>query len=133
MDHEAFSKETINSLRESPYVEGITSMSIRFTHEFKIMASQAISLNMSNRQKNDKIKGLLKGIGIDPQLLPPNQISTIRQLATNLIKDAYQMRKEEMQNTESRRIKRLEHEVTYLKQEQEFIKKILSAAVKNDN
>lgn len=132
MRYKGFPEETKNLLQENPYVERVTESSLRFTPEFKIMASQSITLNMTDRQKNEKIRALLESVGINPQLLSHNQISSIRIVAVKLIKDAYEFQKEEALLKETRRIKRLEHEVTYLKQEQEFIKKILSAANKDD-
>lgn len=135
MQQSHFSKEVIEQLRSNPHVERVTDKTIFFTQEFKTLAAQSILFSKSLRETNDDISHLLVKIGIDPKLLGPGRIGSIRIIAKKIISEASEPETNKLparNSNDARKIKCLEHEVAYLKQEQEFIKKILAESSKND-
>ena len=124
-----FTWEQIETLRQSPYVRKVGAVIISFTGEFK---RQFWEMYTKENLMPREILGLL---GIDAEILGA---ARIRSIAYNL-KQEYAAfgefsnvrRNARSKQTEklppAQEINRLRTEVEYLRQEQEFIKKIISA------
>ena len=123
--------EEIAELRRSPYVASINGKQICFTPEFKRMAYDQITSGKTMRE-------VFEEHGIDPEILGDSRIwgfaDKLRAKADreegfadlrgqNMRKAA----KETKEQTLTARIKQLEHELAYTRQEVEFLKKIHTA------
>ena len=127
--------EAIEALKKSRYVANVSEKAVRFTEEFKE--------NFGERyRKGIAAPRILEQLGIDPEWLGESRVAGIRQ---HIKKQARQLEgfKDQRLNQpgrapevisenilyECKRLRRLEHEIAYMHQELEFIKKILLAGV----
>ena len=136
MTRQKFTPEQQNKLRENPYIYSVTNTRITLTKEFKELFWAAF-------QGGDDPRSILLNYGFDIDLLGD---SRIRSIATHLREEymaygefhqGYQKCKQPSSNVLSEeasdtlssdraQLKKLQHEVDYLKQEIEFLKKISS-------
>lgn len=124
-----FTKEQIEILRGNPYVRNVCDCSVSFTSEFK---KEFMRLY---REELMAPFDILSQMGIDYYILGSSRVQGI----TNNLKKEYkrqgfvtETRKNKSQETfrelpPDQEIKRLRMEVEYLRQEQEFLKKIIIA------
>ncbi len=121
-----FTEDQIKELQENPYIEKITTKSIKYSREFK----EEFWFHYSNGELPSSI---LLSFGIDPKVLGVKRISNIVQRikmeATRLegfedtrINNTGRPKTKDM--TDEEKIKYLEHKIAYQKQEIEFLKKI---------
>ena len=125
-----FTKEQIAHLRENQYVKSISGSTIHFTVEFKKYFYQKYHTGMTAKQ-------VFTECGIDPDVLGESRINGF---CYTLNKQAKRnkgftdkrssnrrqpSRKDEV--TVEARIKQLEHELAYTRQEVEFLKKLQMA------
>ncbi len=125
-----FTQEQIDLLRENHYVKIITSSTIRFTEEFKNHFYQKHRSGMSARQ-------IFTECGIDPVILGTKRIEgfcyTLNKQAkresgfTDNRQNNYRRPAKTVEETVETRIKQLEHELAYTRQEVEFLKKLQMA------
>ena len=124
------SKEYVKELNEHKYVEYATEWSVSFTVEFKQLAYDEYYRGKSMRE-------IFEAAGFDVERLGRKRLENFR---LHLMKKADEedgfsdkrkdKSKQAPQSTEAqmaKRIRELEHQVTYLEQENDFLKKIRSA------
>lgn len=120
-----FTQEQITKLRENLYVKNVSEKAITYTDEFKQL--------FYSEYKNGKPPSIiLREMGFDPHVLGRRRIN-------NFVRSVkkYEIRQEDFKDlrkgnsgrpqtdlTPEERIVRLEHQIKYLKQENEFLKKI---------
>lgn len=122
-----FSKHEIEILRSSPYVASVSMHTIKFTPEFKRLVYEA-------RLQGIPVAEAMRKYGIDPDVLG---YSRVRGFAYFLNKKAkledgfedgssenYRRPAKTGSETVEQKIKRLEHELAYTRQEVEFLKKL---------
>ena len=119
----------ISELQKSPFVERVTEAQVFFTETFK-------EHFIEEHQKGKTPTNIITEAGIDPEVLG---YSRIRSLRTVSYYHAAQKKREEIReksgvpkrgkapSDEKGRIRRLEHELAYTRQELEFLKKIYTA------
>ena len=123
------SKEYVKELNEHKYVEYATEWSVSFTVEFKQLAYDEYYRGKSMRE-------IFEAAGFDVERLGRKRLENFR---LHLMKKADEedgfsdkrkdKSKQAPQSTEAqmaKRIRELEHQVTYLEQENDFLKKIRS-------
>jgi len=122
-----FTREQIEVLRHNPYVRKVGAITVSFTGEFKRRFWEMYTKgNLLPRE-------ILELLGIDTEILGA---ARIRNIAYNLklelanFGEFSDIRRNAAQREKippDQELKRLRMEVEYLRQEQEFIKKIMSA------
>lgn len=125
MGKNKFSEEQQKQLRSNPFIEKVSETSITYTKEFKERFYKEYHLGKGP-------SAILRDMGIDPTLLGKRRKdSLVRRVNVYEERvDGYQDMRgknsgrhsiKELSDTD--RIKRLEHQIRYLKQENEFLKK----------
>lgn len=123
-----FSTEEIAKLKLHPYVVDATEQFIYFTVDFKKQF-------FTEYLKGKKPKRIITDMGIDPDLLGASRINGIKLHVLNQakrkcgftdMKDS-PFRDMVRDKTPEDKIKRLEHELAYTRQELDFVKKIVAA------
>lgn len=124
-----FTEEERSALLNNPYVASVTNDAVQFTEEFKELAYQEIL------QTKKTMREILQEHGIDPEILGSKRIwnftSKLQEKAKKLqgFGDArtHNRRRPKCNPTEEKtlteRIRGLEHELAYTRQEVEFLKK----------
>ncbi len=125
-----FTREQIEHLRVNHYVKSISSSTIRFTEKFKKYFYQKYHSGMTARQ-------IFTECGIDPDMLGESRIEGFRYTLDKQAKrdsgfadqrsSNYRRPSQNGEATMETRIKQLEHELTYTRQEVEFLKKLQMA------
>lgn len=128
--HNPFTDEQIAELSCNPYVKEITRKTIRFTNEFKQYFYQ-------RRQEGEFVKNILIDCGINPEFLGEKRIEGLRYNIKKQAErdegfiDKRQYNKfhpvKKVDDTVESRVKYLEHELAYTRQEVEFLKKLQMA------
>ena len=133
MSRKQFTKEQIDILRQNPYVYSVTGARLTLTKEFK-------EIFMTAYQAGELPRSILENHGFDISILGERRVWSISQHIREEFKkygefhEGYGPRSS--RNTlsvnpnqplsEKDELKQLRHEVDYLKQEMEFLKKISS-------
>lgn len=114
-------QETINQLRLSPYILSVTQSQIRYTDELRALYYQ---------QKDQFESGIdwLRSVGLGPELIGRKRASSLITLLNHYPNfQAYLEAKKEKNDpkkmSDKERIKRLEHQLKYVEQENRFLKK----------
>ena len=125
-----FTKEQIDHLRVNHYVKSISSSTIRFSEEFKKYFYQRYHSGMTARQ-------IFTECGIDPDILGESRIEGFRYTLDKQAKrnsgfadnrsSNYRHPSKDGEVTIETRLKQLEYELTYTRQEVEFLKKLQMA------
>ena len=125
-----FTQEQMDHLRVNHYVKSITPSSIRFTEEFKRYFYQKHKAGMTARS-------IFLECGINPDILGESRISgfcyTVNKQAkresgfVDNRQNNYRRPARPGEETMETRIKQLEHELAYTRQEVEFLKKLQMA------
>ncbi len=119
-----FTSEEINELKKNIYVSSVSFKMVRFTPEFK-------QRFIDEYESGKTPFRIISDMGIDPHILGENRLTGIRQHVQEQSKREIGFKRNilprSLSLTENQKIGRLEHELTYLRQELEFIKKILYA------
>lgn len=125
-----FTAEEMDHLRINHYVKSISPSTIKFTEEFKRYFCQ-------KREEGVAIRDIFLECGIDPDILGERRIKgfsyTVRKQAR--LEDGFKDKRHNNQfhaassegRTVDTRIKQLEHELAYTRQEVEFLKKLQMA------
>lgn len=123
-----FTVEQMEKLKENPYVQEVTEQFVYFSIEFK---QRFYSEFMSGK----KPRKIIIGMGLDPELLGQSRINGIKQYVMRYAKrekgftdiltspEIYLP----VRQTPEEKIRRLEHQLAYTRQELEFVKKIVTA------
>lgn len=122
-----FTSEQMDRLRENHYVESVAPSSVRFTEEFKQRFYQKHSSGMS-------APSIFRECGIDPAVLGPSRIKgfcyTLNKQAkrdtgfSDNRQNNHRQPEKPGEATVDTRIRQLEHELAYTRQEVEFLKKL---------
>ena len=125
-----FSRQDIEVLGTNPNVKSITASSIRFTEEFlqKLFEAKKAGIPLAQALRNG---------GIDPEILGESRIAglshslNVRARKGTDFSDGrstnYRRPPKTGEETVEQRVRQLEHELAYTRQEVEFLKKIQQA------
>ncbi|MBU9714336.1 HTH domain-containing protein [Evansella tamaricis] len=125
MGKNKFSEEQQKQLRSNPFIEKVSETTISYTEEFKERFYQEYHSGKGP-------SAILRDMGIDPTLLGKRRkdslVLRVKEYAVRI--DGYKDlrgknpgRPSTKELSDADRIKRLEHQLRYLKQENEFLKK----------
>ncbi len=118
-----FTQDQIIELAANPYTAAVTASSIRYTPEFKEMFWQRY-------QNGEMVKAIFRSAGYDTDVLGDGRIYNFsHQLAVskNMISDLIQdSQRDEPASKEKTRLSAMEHELRYLRQQVDFLKKLSS-------
>ncbi|MBO5604329.1 MAG: hypothetical protein J5915_02980 [Acidaminococcaceae bacterium] len=124
-----FTKAEIESLRSNRYVEHVSACNIRFTEAFKQYFHQQHALGITAAE-------IFRSCGIHPDMLGQNRIESFRCAVNKYMRQRGEARDHRKQKRRPvtdegedarERIKELEHELAYARQELEFLKKVQMA------
>ena len=125
-----FTKQEIEDLRKNPNVASVTAYTIRYTEEFK-------KLVYENKLKGISVTKTLINNGIDPAVLGESRVEglsyTLNKKSRNNSdftdgrRTNYRRPPKTGAETVEQRIRQLENELAYTRQEVEFLKKIQTA------
>ena len=124
-----FTDEQIKQLRENPYTFKVTSSKIFFTKEFK-------QKFYNKRQEGLTLKETIIALGYDPDILGEKRIDGISHLINKAVREGREFSEDiaprtsildqaDPEVTRENFIK-MQHELQYMRQEIEFLKKISS-------
>ena len=133
MKSKPFTEEEMQQLRENPYTHRVTSRQLSFTAEFKARFWEDYGKGITPRE-------IMRKYGYDPELLGEARINGIRMHIREEAKreDGFfsgrrpvELKAQDRAESADRsdKLARLEHEVKYLRQEVEFLKKISSIRI----
>lgn len=125
MGKNRFSEEQQKQLRSNPFIEKVSEATISYTKEFK-------ERFYHEYHSGKGPSAILRDMGIDPTLLGKRRkdslVQRVKEYAERI--EGYQdmrgknsSRPSTKELSDADRIKRLEHQLRYLKQENEFLKK----------
>ena len=124
-----FTEEEQEILRKNPYVADVTSQFVYFTAEFK---EEFYKLYTAGK----KPKKIVEALGIDPKLIGQSRINGLKR---HIMEDLQEGKGFTEMGSDTAmanygkppspevKIRRLEQELAYTKQELEFVKKIIAA------
>ena len=123
-------KQEIEGLRDNPYIESVTAATVRFTEGFKRLA-------YFQKTKGIPVSETMRQCGIDPAILGYHRVEgfsrTLVKKAkcdsgfTDERKNNYRRPYKTGEETVEDRIRQLENELAYTRQEVEFLKKLQMA------
>lgn len=126
MSEKLFTPEQIEELHKSPYVASVSPKLVRFTPEFKERF-----INEYGEGKTPS--SIVAGMGIDPHILGRSRIYGIKNHVRAQAKREERFSDRRVFQLQSRsaatvnqKIAQMEHELVYIRQELEFIKKIMA-------
>ena len=127
MSKNVFTTEEVKTLAENPYVASVSKRALILTPEFKQRAYDELIRGKSIRQ-------VFEDAGLDPSIVGETRMHGYRERILreaereegfqNLRKNNHRREAQSTQAQMAKRIRQLEHQVVYLQQENEFIKKI---------
>lgn len=127
MSRKLFSEEEMAELKQNPHVTTVTPRSVNFTAEFKQILFESIA-------RGERISVVLEMYGINTGILGEARIRGLWQriMAASERSEGFERKKPQPKlSTEeesiAKRLKRLENELAYTKQEVEFLKKTQAA------
>lgn len=130
MSKKLLTREQMKKLQENPYVRSVTSRVITFTPEFKQWA-------YSEMTYGKPVQKIFEEAGFDVEVIGKKRMENFRVLVEKAAEreegfaDLRQNnRRHEAASTEAqlaKRLRQLEHQVAYLQQENDFLKKIQEA------
>ncbi len=124
------SRREIEKLRTNPHIASVMANTVRFTEKFKKLAYE-------EKRKGTPVSETMRRCGIDPEVLGPSQVDgfsyTLNKKAKR--KTGFSDRRNENyrrpprtgEETVEQRIRQLENELAYTRQEVEFLKKLQAA------
>ena len=124
------SRREVELLRNSPFVRSVTTHSVSFTQEFKQIAYE-------EKRKGVPVAETMRRHGIDPTILGASRIDGFSYQLNKKAKkeenfadgrkDNYRRPPRTGEETTEQRIRQLENELAYTRQEVEFLKKLQAA------
>lgn len=127
MSRKLFSEEEMAELRKNPHVTTVTPRSVNFTAEFKQTVYESI-------MQGERIAEVLEMYGINTGILGEARIRGLWQriMAVSERSEGFERKKPQPklsseEESMAKRVKRLENELAYTKQEVEFLKKTQAA------
>ena len=129
MSWKEFTPEELSELKKNPYVKSVTTKMVRFTVAFK-------EAFWEQYQAGKPPIAIVIGLGFDPKVLGESRINGILQHIKEASENDEGFRDVKKQSVlvekisdlaPSKALVRMQHELEYMKQELEFIKKIILA------
>lgn len=127
MSRKLFSEEEMAELKQNPHVATVTPRSVSFTAEFKQIVFESIT-------RGEPIGVVLEMYGINTGILGEARIRGLWQriMAEARRSEGFERKKPQPklpaeEESMVKRVKRLENELAYTKQEVEFLKKVQEA------
>ncbi len=130
MSHKIFSPDELVKIRQSPYVKSATTNSIRFTVDFKAKFWEQYEKGISPTN-------ILQSMGFDSDVLgKPRILGIVRHIKEQLqsergLHDTYRRPLADPNPSKplqsSKMLLYMQHQINYMKQEMEFIKKTILA------
>lgn len=130
MSRKLLSEEEIAELKQNPHVESVSARSVNFTAEFKQIAYEAM-------MRGEKLANVLEMYGINTGILGEARIRGLSQRLYQFSEreEGFRSQKGRAKQTSQeieeenlrKRLKRLENELAYTRQEVEFLKKVQEA------
>ena len=124
------SKREIEALRRNPYVASATENTVRFTEAFKKLA-------YNEKHKGVSVSETMRRCGIDPDMLGPSRVDGFTYTLNKKAKqengfsdgrsENYRRPPKTGEETVEQRLRQLENELAYTRQEVEFLKKLQAA------
>lgn len=130
MSNKLFSEEEMLALKASPYVESVSNRRVVFTPEFKQTAYDELCRGKTIRcifEEHGIDTSALGGIRVNGFREKIDKISKREEGFANLTKQKHNKHEAAPEDKLERRVRQLEHELAYAKQEVEFLKKIQQA------
>ena len=124
--NKAFTEDEINKLKVNAHVRSVTERTIHFTEDFKRLFYERRKMGVPSQQ-------IFRDCGIDPEVLGQNRMEGFSSMLNKQARRStgfedlrFTKLKQETAKQESieERIKFLEHELTYTRQEVEILKKL---------
>jgi len=125
-----FTKEQIEQLCKNKYVISVTASTVRFSEDFKRLFYQRM-------HSGETAKAIFRDCGIDPDILGYYRVKNFPYVLNKAAKreegfvdkrqDNYRHPSQQGEQTVEARVKQLEHELAYTRQEVEFLKKLQMA------
>ncbi len=121
-----FTDEQVQQFLLNPYVKNVSNKAITYTDEFKVIFTQKYL-------EGNPPSVILREMGFDPHILGKKRIDRfvgnvykyqVRNGDVSDMRKGYSGRPSIKELSDKERIARLEHQVKYLKQENEYLKKI---------
>ena len=125
----SLTEETIEQLRKNPNVMSVSRSTVRFTPEFKARFYE-------QRQSGISTNAIFRSAGLDPDVLGQSRIDGFRYTIMKSHRQSDDKPKPDNDNARSAgkdelspeaKIRQLEHELAYVRQEVEFLKKLQMA------
>ena len=117
------SKWEVEELRKNPYVASVTASTVRFTEQFKELA-------YDNKVKGIPVEKTMQEVGIDPEVLGESRVYGFKYQLNKRAKEENNLSDHRSENyrrpaktgeeTLEQRIRQLENELAYTRQEVEF-------------
>lgn len=130
MSNKLFTAEEVAAFQASPYVESASARSVVFTPEFKQIVYEEL-------QSGYRIDAVLEAHGIDTAALGKSRMRGMQEKLykaaereagfANLRKQPREKATDGKEETTENRIRRLEAELAYTRQEVDFLKKVQAA------
>lgn len=124
------SKREIEELRRSPHIVSVSANTVRFTEKFKKLAYEAKTRGIS-------VAETMRQNGIDPEILGNSRVEGFSYTLNKKAKqengfadgrsENYRRPPKTGEETVDQRIRQLENELAYTRQEVEFLKKLQAA------
>ena len=124
------SKREVEELRKNPYIASVTANTIRFTEAFKKLAYE-------KKCQGVPVSKTMQLCGIDPEVLGASRVEGFRYTLNKKAKqengfsdgrsENYRRPPKTGEETVEQRIRQLENELAYTRQEVEFLKKLQAA------
>lgn len=122
--------EQVRKLRENPYVANVTTRTITFTSAFKKIAYDRLC-------SHEPLQKIFSDAGFDVDVIGKKRMENFRagleksasreEGFTDLRRNNHRQQNKSTEADLRKRIQQLEHEITYLEQENRFLKKITEA------
>ena len=124
------SKREVDELRKNPYIASATATTVRFTEEFKKLAYE-------KKRQGVPVAETMRQCGIDSEVLGASRVEgfsyTLNKKAKQEIgfsdgrSENYRRPPRTEEETVEQRVRQLENELAYTRQEVEFLKKLQAA------
>ena len=124
------SKREVEALRRNPNVAAVSATTVKFTEEFKRLAYEG-------KRNGISVSETMRRNGIDPEVLGSSRVEGFTYLLNKKAKQGsgftdrrsenYRRPPKTGEETVDQRIRQLENELAYTRQEVEFLKKLQAA------
>ena len=124
------SRQEVEKLRKNPYIASVTVNTVRFTEAFKELAYE-------KKHQGISVAETMRRCGIDPEILGVSRVEGFSYTLNKKAKqesgfadgrsENYRRPPKTGEETVEQRIRQLENELAYTRQEVEFLKKLQAA------